>query len=165
MKALRFFLIALMFGAYSGPSIAMPEGTGLPLPRFASLRADEVNLRTGPGVQYPVDWVYHRKSMPVEIIAEYRTWRKIRDWQGTQGWMHRSMLDGKRTVIITGTTRSLRAKENAKSAPLARAEPSVLGTLLKCPDKSGWCKVNIDGFQGWLRRVDFWGVHRRESLE
>src|SRR3989338_854435 len=80
------------------------ETSGLPLPRFASLRAGEVNVRTGPGVQYPVDWVFQRQGLPVAVIAEYRTWRKIRDWQGTQGWVHPSPLAGKRTVIVIGGT-------------------------------------------------------------
>ncbi len=69
--------------AAPGLEAASHKGTGLPLPRFVSLRAQEVNLRTGPGVQYPVDWVYHRRHLPLEIIAEYGTWRKVRDWQGT----------------------------------------------------------------------------------
>ena len=147
------------------PAIAAPEGTGLPLPRFVSLRANEVNLRTGPGVQYPIDWVFRRQNLPVEIIAEFKTWRKIRDWQGEQGWIHQSMVAGKRTIIVTGTTRTLRSKADAKSSSVARAENRVIGLLLSCPGAEGWCRVEIDGFKGWLRRVDFWGVHQNESLE
>ena len=82
------FLLLILFAANAFCVQALAEGSGLPLPRFVSLRADQVNLRTGPGVQYPVEWVYQRKDLPVEIIAEYRTWRKIRDWQSTQGWVH-----------------------------------------------------------------------------
>src|SRR4026209_512491 len=72
------------------------KGSGLPLPRFASLRSDEVNVRTGPGPRYPIDWVFKRKAMPVEIVAEYENWRKIRDWQGASGWVHQSLLSGQR---------------------------------------------------------------------
>ena len=86
------FPLILVF--YATSSLAISKGTGLALPRFVSLRADEVNLRTGPGVQYPVDWVYLRQHLPVQIIAEFDTWRKIRDWQGTQGWVHQSMVSG-----------------------------------------------------------------------
>ncbi len=98
----------------SGP-LAAGKGTGLPLPRFVSLRAREVNLRIGPGVQYPVDWVYLRQNLPVEIVAEYGTWRKIRDWQGTQGWVHQSMVSGTRTFIVTGQERTIRRKGDAKA--------------------------------------------------
>ncbi|MDP6882831.1 MAG: SH3 domain-containing protein, partial [Rhodospirillales bacterium] len=89
-----FFLVACP--VLAGTGWAAPEGTGLPLPRFVNLRANEANMRTGPGVQYPVEWVFVRPDLPLEVIAEYRTWRKVRDWQGTQGWMHQSMLDSRK---------------------------------------------------------------------
>ena len=76
------------------------KGSGLPIPRFASLRSDEVNVRTGPGPRYPIEWVFKRKAMPVEIVAEFENWRKIRDWQGASGWVHQSLLSGKRSFII-----------------------------------------------------------------
>ena len=77
---------------------APPGRTGLPLPRFVTLRANEVNLRSGPGTRYPIDWVYRRSGMPVEIIDEFDTWRRIRDWQGTEGWVHQSMVQGRRGI-------------------------------------------------------------------
>lgn len=122
-------------------------------------------MRAGPGVQYPVEWVYQRQHLPIEVIAEYHTWRKIRDWQGAQGWVHESMLSGRRMVIVTGELRMLRRKSDAKSAPMARVERGVIGRLLNCPSGSGWCRVEIDGYKGWLRRVDFWGIHRGETTE
>src|SRR3977135_3649158 len=97
------FILPLSVGAAHAahtPSTAHRKGSGLPLPRFASLRSDEVNVRTGPGTRYPVDWVFKRKGMPVEIVAEYENWRKIRDWQGASGWVHQSLLTGKRSFII-----------------------------------------------------------------
>lgn len=147
------------------PAPAAPTGSGKPLPRFVSLRAGEVNLRTGPGVQYPVDWVYHRKGLPMEVVAEYDTWRKVRDWQGTQGWVHQSMLSRRRTVVITGSTRTLRADARAESPPVARAEASVVSRLLLCPNGIAWCQVEVDGFKGWVRRMEIWGLHRNEIFE
>ena len=96
-------------GAHAGDkSVATQrKGSGLPIPRFASLRSDEVNVRTGPGARYPVDWVFKRKTMPVEIVAEYENWRKIRDWQGASGWVHQSLLTGKRSFIIPSKADSL----------------------------------------------------------
>ena len=141
------------------------ETSGLPLPRFASLRAGEVNVRTGPGVQYPIDWVFQRQGLPVEVIAEYRTWRKIRDWQGTQGWVHQSLLAGKRTVIVVGGTRALHAKPEPEAKAVAHLEAGVVANLVICPDGSAWCRIEVDGFDGWLRRVDFWGVLKDEVTD
>ena len=135
--------------------------SGLPLPRFVSLRFDTVRLRSGPGANYPVRWLYKRKHMPVEIIAEFgKTWRQIRDFKGIEGWMHRSQLSSKRTVIITQQTRTLRVKPDSGSQPLARLEPGVIANLIHCPKDSGWCKIEKDDYEGWLRRVEFWGVNQ-----
>ena len=167
MSRLRFhlFLCVLLLIAAAPALEAAIKGTGLPLPRFVSLRAGEVNLRTGPGIQYPVDWVYLRQNLPMEIIAEYGTWRKVRDWRGTQGWVHQSMVSGLRTLIITGNKRTVRRKANFQSPPVAILEAGVIGKLLSCPDLNGWCRVDVAGNKGWLRRVDFWGVLKNEVTE
>ncbi len=163
MKAIGAFLGALA-AMWCVAVEAAPEGTGLPLPRFVSLRADEVNMRTGPGIQYPIEWVYHRSMMPVEVIAEYHTWRKVRDWQGAQGWVHKSTLSGRRTFVVTGQRRTVRANPAAESAAVVQLDAGVIGNLLECPEGSGWCRVEADGYVGWLRHVDFWGVHRDDVL-
>lgn len=136
--------------------------SGLPVPRFATLRSGEVNLRTGPGVRYPVDWVFVRAGMPVEITAEFDTWRRIRDWEGTQGWVHRSMLIGRRTFVITGVLRTIRREPAGSSPALAQAEPGVMGRLHYC--KGDWCRVEAQGVEGWLRRDEFWGVYPDEEV-
>ncbi|HJN23986.1 MAG TPA: SH3 domain-containing protein [Rhodospirillales bacterium] len=158
-------LACAFFLATTASALAVAEGSGLPLPRFVSLRAKEVNMRAGPGVQYPVEWVYHRQKLPVEIIAEYNTWRKVRDWQGTQGWIHQSMLGGRRFIIVTGTKRTVRRQAAAKSAPVAQAETGVIGKLVRCPESGNWCEIEIGNHKGWLRKVDFWGVYRDEVVE
>ncbi|MEO5336698.1 MAG: SH3 domain-containing protein [Magnetospirillum sp. WYHS-4] len=139
--------------------------SGLPVPRFGSLRADEVNMRTGPGIQYPIEWIYKRQRLPIEVIAEYKTWRRIRDWEGAHGWVHQSMVALQRTVIVTGKMRILRAEPDVKGAAVAKLEPGVVGILQECPDAAGWCKVDFAGHVGWLRRVDFWGVHASETVK
>ena len=160
------FYITVYFSFFSNLGLnVLAEETTLPLPRFVSLRADQVNLRTGPGVQYPVEWVYQRKYLPVEIIAEYRTWRKIRDWESTQGWIHQSMLSGSRTIIVTGKRRSLRSNPDAKSTPVAEIELSAIANLEDCPNGSGWCLIKTKNLAGWLRKVEFWGVYRDEVLK
>jgi SH3-like domain-containing protein len=159
--ALAAFLILALVALVA----AVDADTGLPLPRFVSLRADEVNMRTGPGTRYPVEWVYRRQGLPMEIIAEYDTWRRVRDWQGIDGWVHSSMLSGERSVVITGGVRVLRGKGDPESPPVARAEAGVIGRLLECPEETDWCRVEIDGVRGWLRRDAFWGVYDGEVLE
>ena len=122
------------YGAHAADTNERPmhRGSGLPLPRFASLRSDEVNVRTGPGTRYPVDWVYKRKYMPLEVIAEFGTWRKVRDIQGTQGWIHQSMLSNNRWITITGQTRTLRRKPDSQAAAVARIEPGASAQLVEC---------------------------------
>jgi SH3-like domain-containing protein len=148
-------------GLGQGPS----SGSGLPLPRFVSLRAKEVNMRTGPGVRYPVVWVYRRRRLPVEVITEFRTWRKVRDVQGTEGWVHQSLLSSQRSFTVTGQTRTVRTRPDSKSKSIARVEMGVIGQLLQCPDGTGWCKVEVGGHAGWLRRVEFWGTYPRETIK
>ena len=132
------------------------------VPRFASLRSDEVNLRTGPGARYPIDWVLIKKGLPVEIVEEYDTWRRVRDWQGCEGWVHQSMVSGARTVIVTGTLRTLRADPDDGAAALARVEPGVLARLLEC--RGGWCRIEAQDTKGWLKRGEVWGVYADETI-
>ncbi|MCE2509440.1 MAG: hypothetical protein J4G10_00430 [Alphaproteobacteria bacterium] len=139
--------------------------TGLPLPRYVSLRASEVNVRTGPGVRYPVDWVFRRHGLPVEIVAEFDTWRKIRDAEGTEGWVHQSLLSGKRAILVTGGLRTLHRKPSKDSKTVAKAETNVVGRLIACPKQSEWCRVNVGAYEGWLKRSDFWGVYPNETVE
>lgn len=165
LAVVRIFalIVALALGAAS--VAAAPEGTGQPLPRFVSLRAGEVNMRIGPGEQYPIDWVYQRAGMPMEVVAEYYTWRRVRDWRGTEGWMHTSMLSGRRAMVVSGAVRSLRAEPDPRAPLMANVEPGVIGRLLECRGNSVWCRVEIAGIRGWLRRGEFWGAYETESLE
>ena len=158
-------LIATFFSLWATPIIAQYKALGLPLPRYVSLRATKVNMRTGPGVQYPVEWEYRRQFLPIEIIAEYGTWRKVRDWQGAQGWVHQNMLSGRRTFIVTEEVRTVRRDPSTKSPGVAGLEPGVIGRIQFCPANSTWCRVEADGHYGWLRRVEFWGVYRHETLK
>lgn len=152
------FLLALSVAA---PARAQ---TGLPLPRFASLRRDQVNLRTGPGMRYPVEWVYVRKDLPVEIVSEFEHWRKIRDFDGTQGWVHRHMLSGRRAVRAVANGELKRAASE-DSLPLARYEKGVIGKIERCPENMAMCQVDFGGFQGWTRKDNLWGVYAKESIE
>ncbi len=151
-----FFYIALFAAAAAAQDVA-------PVPRFASLRSDEVNLRAGPGKQYPVDWVFTRRALPVEITADYGQWRKIRDVDGSEGWAHQSLLSARRWVIITGEIRTLLHAPEPGAAPVARAEPGVIARLLAC--RGVWCRVEIERYTGWLERGNLWGVYADEVIE
>lgn len=164
-RALAALIVLALILVTAQPVLAQISGSGLPLPRFVSLRAGEVNLRTGPGVQYPVDWVYRKSTLPLEVIAEYKTWRKVRDWDGAQGWVHQTMLSATRTFIVTGATRTLLSKADTTARPVARVQAGVTGQLMACPDASDYCRVQVDGFEGWLPRTDFWGVLKGEAFE
>ncbi len=162
MTRSRFTAAALvvLLAVVIGSSIA---SAGAPLPRFAALRADEVNLRAGPGTEYPVEWVFMRRALPIEITAEYGQWRKIRDYDGSEGWVHKSLLTGRRSVLVTGSIRTLRNNPGPDAAPVARAEPGVIGRLLACD--GGWCEIEAAGHEGWLPITQLWGVYDGEVVE
>jgi SH3-like domain-containing protein len=166
LATLSLFIVAPGGNAHAAdpPSNGQRKGSGLPLPRFASLRSDEVNVRTGPGTRYPVDWVFKRKGMPVEIVAEYENWRKIRDWQGASGWVHQSLLTGKRSFIIAAKPASLHKTPAAAAEVVAKLEPEVMGEIRSC--SGDWCRVRVSsgGVSGWLERTAFWGVYKSEPI-
>jgi SH3-like domain-containing protein len=130
--------------------------SGLALPRYVALRASKVNLRTGPGLRYPIDWVYQRSGLPVEIIDEFETWRRIRDWEGSIGWVHQNMLTGDRRALVVGKQRLLRREPEDRSVGLALLEPGVIGRLSSCA--GGWCEITVKGIEGWLREDEIYGV-------
>lgn len=137
--------------------------TGLTLPRFVSLRADTANLRTGPGTRYPVEWILVYRNMPVEVLDEFETWRQIRDWQGSTGWVHRALLSGKRWVIIRDGIQSLRKEPRPDGLVIARIKKKVIGRLESC--QGVWCEFDFSGFRGWMRRDQVWGVYANEKIK
>jgi SH3-like domain-containing protein len=138
--------------------------TGLPLPRFAALRSDEVNLRAGPGTRYPIDWVYKRRDLPVEIEREFEVWRLVVDPEGMKGWMHQATLTGHRSCIVVGQERLLRRKPEDDAAPIARLKPGVIGHIMHCDAGADWCRVQVDAYRGWLKREEFWGSFKGEAI-
>lgn len=156
-----FFAALLVFFSHPVLSSDKPEGS-LPLPRFASLRTNEVNMRVGPGTRYSINWVYKREGLPVEITQEFEDWRKIRDADGTVGWMHKQMLHGQRMVVIQKKITVLRKTSDENSGAVLRAEPGVIGKLLEC--EPGWCRLQIAGHKGWVQKNSIWGVNKDEKF-
>jgi SH3-like domain-containing protein len=135
----------------------------LPIPRFVSLRSEQVNVRTGPGERYPIEWVFNRKDLPVEIVGEFENWRKIRDSDGAEGWVHQRMVVGRRSVLVRDKLRELHRKPSDGAEVVARLEPGVVAKLLECDGP--WCRVEKAGISGWLKRSEVWGVYPDEVVQ
>ena len=159
-------LVALLL--FAGPDCAGAEPqphanaqygsqTHLPLPRLASLKATRCNLRSGPGLRYPITWVYRREHLPVVILREFGNWRLLRLPDGTRGWMHRVLLSGRRTFVLTAGHAVLRRAPRAKAAAVARLRRGVLGRLRRCRPGGAWCAVSTHGYSGYLERTQLWG--------
>jgi SH3-like domain-containing protein len=141
--------------------------SGLPLPRFVSLKAGRVNVRVGPGQDYRVAWVFTRSGLPVEIVQEFDNWRRIRDSDGTEGWVFHSLLIGKRTAVVapwqTGDPLPLRAEPTDTGEITAYLQPKVVGLVSKC--EGGWCRLSDSRFRGWIQQDRLWGVYPDESVD
>lgn len=158
IRALLYFISCVISFSSLGNS------SKLPVPRFASIKTNEVNARTGPSIKCPIEWVFVKKGEPVEIIAEYEQWRQIRDIKGEGGWVHLSVLSGKRYVIITETENGFLKKDaNDSSKVVAQLMPQVRCSIRKCLDK--WCKVVCKEIDGWITRTSLWGVYPDEKLK
>lgn len=154
--ALRaIFLILLLMQQ----AVAAPDK--LPLPRFASLRSNKVNLHVGPGSGSPTEWTFQRQGLPIEIIAEFDTWRQIRYLDGTVGWVHKSLLAGKRTAVVINKQAPLKSDPTAEAPVIAYVEPGVIVRLKQCREK--WCRVCVKDHEGWIERSGTWGTYAHEE--
>ena len=133
----------------------------LPIPRFVSIKSNEVNARKGPGTSYPIEWVYIKKGEPVEVIAEFEQWRKIRDIDGGKGWVHSSVISGRRSVIILDKNPiNMHYRASNKSTIIAKIEYGVRCSIKKC-DKI-WCNLSCQDNTGWIKRQNLWGLYDHE---
>jgi len=142
---------------------AVGKVTGYAIPRFVSLKSDEANIRRGPAKRFPIDWVYVKPHTPLEIIAEHDVWRKVRDIQGDEGWVHSAMLSGRRTAIVSKHNSIFRKYKEPTSHGKARLEQGVQLMIEKC--NPSYCKASIDGVKGWVEKANLWGVYHDEIIE
>jgi SH3-like domain-containing protein len=163
-------LAAMVIG--SGPAPAgseLPTGTatGLPIPRFVSIKPERVNVRGGPTKDHDVAWTFTRSGLPVEITAEADNWRRIRDWEGSEGWVYHSLLSGRRTAMVNTKSKDelvpLHARADAKSDVVAKLQGNVMGMVKRCTD--GWCEISGSGFEGWIVQERLWGVYPNETID
>ena len=146
-------------------TVATEKGqvTNLPIPRFVSLKATKSNIRRGPSKTHKIDWVFVKKNIPLKIVDEFGHWRRIIDYEGASGWIHKSLLSGSRTVLILEDMVPLYLKPTTDSIIRAKIEKNVIGSLGKC--KLSWCFVKFSSDKGWVNRKDFWGLIQNELRE
>jgi SH3-like domain-containing protein len=171
--------LAILAAQGSAAAQATPEpttgkATGLPVPRYVSLKTDRVNLREGPSKDHRTSWVFQRAGLPVEITAEFETWRRIRDAEGTEGWVLHSLLSGRRTGLVMpwskGEAQPLPLFERAdeRADVVARLLPGVIANVRQC--SGGWCRVVVvtpkaRDLAGFVRQDRLWGVYPNEKVE
>jgi SH3-like domain-containing protein len=166
-------MLAGRLAAQVAPGNPPAGASGLPVPRFVSLKADRVNLRQGPGTEYPTAWVFRRAGLPVEVIKEFETWRQVRDSEGTTGWVASTMLSGRRTAVvlpweirpgkIAPPLTALRSDDSEGAAAIAELEAGVLASIISCDGR--WCRVSIDGFRGYIEQAKLWGAYQGEVIK
>jgi SH3-like domain-containing protein len=167
---LRAALAALLtFASAVGPTHAGNEAetSGLPVPRFVSIKADRVNVRGGPDKDHDVSFIFTRVGWPVEITAEFENWRRIRDSDGSEGWVYHSLLSGKRMAAVEMKDKTdlalLHEEPDGKSPVLAKLEIGVVGTVKSCT--GAWCHLVGKDFDGWVEQNDLWGVYPNEKFD
>ncbi|MEM9589904.1 MAG: SH3 domain-containing protein [Pseudomonadota bacterium] len=147
------------------------KSSGLPVPRFVSLKSDKVNVRRGPSTDQSIVWVFSRAGLPVEVIAEFENWRRVRDSEGADGWVFHSLLSGRRTVLISPWAKGqqgpasipLHKRRSAGSGVVAQLQPGVLGDVVDCD--GSWCELYVGDFAGYVQQEKLWGVYRNETIE
>jgi SH3-like domain-containing protein len=167
------FGVAAKAAAQATPGAPPAGASGLPLPRFVSLKSDRVNLRQGPGTEFPTAWVFRRAGLPVEVIKEFEGWRQVRDADGTTGWVASTLLSGRRTAVILPwevrpgrgdpTRAVLRNDESAGSKPVAQVEAGVLASIISCDGQ--WCRISVSGFRGYIEQTKLWGAYQGEVIK
>src|SRR5262245_61026024 len=142
------------------------SASGLPVPRYVSLKSDRVNVRAGPTKDHDVAWVFTRPGLPVEITAEFENWRRVRDSEGSEGWVYHSLLSGRRTAVVTMKNKDdlapLYDRADPSSAIAARLQAGVVAQVKKCDEH--WCHIAGQGFDGWIEQQRLWGVYADEKV-
>ncbi len=174
MRILIVSLVILFsFNCFAGEGAV----TGLPVPRFVILKAHETNLRKGPHIKYPIAWTYKQRGYPMQVVAEFENWRKLKDLDGSEGWVHENLINGVRNAVITKNELkrtdfpyNIPANESIiflhpdeYSYPVARAQIGAIGKVKKC--HQDWCQIKFSSAVGWVRKTNIWGVFEDELIK
>ncbi|MBU6339143.1 MAG: SH3 domain-containing protein [Rickettsiales bacterium] len=159
MKFLTSFLILVIFTIHNSFAEQEIKQTNY----FASLRASETNVRSGPGQNYPIKFTYKLKSIPVRVINEYDNWDEIEDYEGQSGWVSQNLLTKKRMLMVrTSKAETVMYRKNSeKSRIIYNLENNVIGEYLACVEK--WCEMKINNKKGWVLKADLFGVDVEKS--
>jgi SH3-like domain-containing protein len=166
MKALP---IACVIATLAAPALAQETTgsvSGLPLPRFVSLKPSDTPMREGPTKDHRIKWVFKKEGVPVEIIAEFDNWRRVRDSEGDDGWVYHARLSGRRTAQVNPKLKDqhvpIHARDSDGAQVVARLAPGVIGSIEQCNGR--WCKLHGEGFEGWAQQDKLWGVYPGERV-
>ena len=159
MKRMTTAALVAILVAGSASAASAPRKT----PYWASLSAGQARMRSGPGRNYPASWLYQRQGLPVQVLEVYPGWRKVRDPDGTEGWMIGNLIGDQRTGMIKGATADLLDAPNPGGKVVWRAEAGVIGTVSHCAN--GWCKLDVKGRSGFVEEGKLWGVDADETLD
>jgi SH3-like domain-containing protein len=167
---------ATSMGAVTEHAPVHAQGTskgasGLPLPRFVSLKSRRVNIRIGPSTDYAVSWMYMKEGLPMEIIQEYENWRRVRDADGTEGWVNQALLSGERTAVAAPWMKgkgkdvfvNMRREAQNTSSILAKLEPGVIMRIKEC--NGTWCRAEAGSVEGWVSQGEIWGAYPGEAFK
>lgn len=147
------------------PEPTKGSNSNLPLPRYATLRSEEVNMRTGPGTRYPIEWVYKRRDLPVQVTREFDVWRLVEDQEGVKGWVNQAVLAPRRTAVVVGGEQDLRNAASDTAPAVARLKPGVILRLRTCEANSEWCQATAGDYRGYIRRTALWGLLPGEAVQ
>ncbi len=165
---MKYLVPFILFALICPISLQAKEGvsafrsTNYPLPRFISLGKSKVYVRAGPGSRFPIKWEYQKKSLPVEVILEFEHWRKIKDYEGEEGWIHKSLLSGRRSVLVRGSE-NIPVYNKVGGRLIAYFAPDVVASVDEC--EVDWCRLSSAGYKGWVEKKSLWGVYPKELIE
>ena len=169
IKKIYWTIIIVIAVANGAGAQDIGEVTKLPIPRFVSLKANAVNLRAGPGTEYPIKWLYKKKNMPVEIIEEFERWRRVRTVDGeTTGWVLHSLLSAKRTGFITPWQKNKnnlhigRKYPNLNAKPQAKMQTGIMVEIIEC--EKNWCRIKTQNIKSWIQQEKIWGTYPNENF-
>ncbi|MDF2385912.1 hypothetical protein JMG10_30885 [Nostoc ellipsosporum NOK] len=142
--------------------LAVPASAQRKTPYFVSIKAEKARMRTGPGRNYPSNWLYQRRGLPLKVVDIYGEWRKVEDPDGTQGWMLANLLDDVRTAMVIGTVSEMRDAPRFNARVSWRVAPGVVGRVSRCA--SNWCWFDVAGRGGYIEQSHIWGTDPGETV-
>ena len=155
------FILLISISAFSLSAKNLGSETKLKIPRFVSLKSENSNLRIGPSINYPIKLNYVIANIPIEVVDEYKDWRKINDYEGNIGWLHKSLIKGDRFAIVsTPYQESAQVFNKPKGETIGKIGKKNILKINRC--LKDWCQIKYDHHKGWVNKLNLWGVYGSE---